>query len=35
MAAGITPTEAHRMAPEQFTGGIILYHPDAEYFAVR
>jgi 5-methyltetrahydrofolate--homocysteine methyltransferase len=32
---GITLTEAHQMVPEQSTSAVIVWHPDASYYAVR
>ncbi|MCA1825340.1 MAG: methionine synthase [Myxococcales bacterium] len=32
---GITLTEAHQMVPEQSTSAIIVWHPEASYYAVR
>jgi len=32
---GITLTEAHQMVPEQSTSAIVVWHPDASYYAVR
>jgi len=32
---GITLTEAHQMVPEQSTSAIVVWHPEASYYAVR
>ncbi len=32
---GITLTEAHQMVPEQSTSAVIVWHPEASYYAVR
>ena len=32
---GITLTEAHQMVPEQSTSAVVVWHPEASYYAVR
>jgi 5-methyltetrahydrofolate--homocysteine methyltransferase len=32
---GVTLTEAHQMVPEQSTSAVVVWHPDAGYYAVR
>jgi 5-methyltetrahydrofolate--homocysteine methyltransferase len=32
---GVTLTEAHQMVPEQSTSAVVVWHPEASYYAVR